>query len=175
MIIIKDYQLEKRKNLYYVISKESLPCPFCKGRLFLIGSRKRRLILNTSEKIFLVIKRYRCKECRKIHHELPMCCVPYKRYETEAIENIIMETMENGRKETGKTESYPCEKSTALKLLCWYQSVLRWVNILLEKNKIKCKYSFLNVLSQKYFSKNWLGYLMYELVKIHGKLFLSYS
>jgi hypothetical protein len=162
MVITKDYQLQKRENLYYVISKESLPCPVCKGRLFLIGSRKRRLILNTAEKISLVIKRYRCKECRKIHHELPTCCVPYKRYETETVENIIMETIEN-KKETEKTEAYPCEKSTAQKLLLWYRSVLFCVYMLLEKNKIKWNYSFLKMLSQKYFSKNWLGYLIYEL------------
>ncbi|WP_307545897.1 DUF6431 domain-containing protein [Paenibacillus sp. V4I5] len=31
----------------------------------------------------LVIRRLHCSQCLKIHHELPDCIVPYKRYESE--------------------------------------------------------------------------------------------
>lgn len=34
----------------------------------------------------------RCGQCRKIHHELPDYIVPYKRYESECIEQVIDES-----------------------------------------------------------------------------------
>ncbi|WP_391563866.1 DUF6431 domain-containing protein [Paenibacillus cremeus] len=34
----------------------------------------------------LVICRLRCTYCRKIHHELPSCIVPYKRYDSACVE-----------------------------------------------------------------------------------------
>jgi hypothetical protein len=37
----------------------------------------------------LIIRRLQCTVCRRIHHELPDCLVPYKRYESECIEEII--------------------------------------------------------------------------------------
>ena len=37
----------------------------------------------------LVIRRLRCKSCKKIHHELPDLLVPYKRYDAESIEGAV--------------------------------------------------------------------------------------
>ena len=37
----------------------------------------------------MIIRRLRCLACRRIHHELPDCLVPYKRYESACIEEII--------------------------------------------------------------------------------------
>jgi hypothetical protein len=37
----------------------------------------------------LLIRRLYCENCRKIHHELPDCLVPYKRYEADVIESVI--------------------------------------------------------------------------------------
>jgi len=54
-----------------------------------IGSRKRKIVHATGEKSVLVIRRMRCTACRKIHHELPDCIVPYKRYEAACVENVI--------------------------------------------------------------------------------------
>lgn len=173
MIITKDYKLLKREELYYVISNENLACPACRGKLFLIGSRKRKLILSNSEKISLVIKRHRCESCRKIHHELPLCCIPYKRYESKVIEDIIKECAREKKKE--RTGLYPCEKSTTVRIIFWYRNILLWLRILLERNKIKCKYSFIKNLSFSSFSKSWLGYLFYELIKVDRKIFCRYS
>jgi hypothetical protein len=39
----------------------------------------------------LVIRRLRCSQCRQIHHELPDCVVPYKRYESACIEQVVSE------------------------------------------------------------------------------------
>lgn len=168
MVITKDYKILKKEELYYVISNEKQSCPFCRGQLFPIGSRKRSLILSDSTKISLVIKRYRCKDCQKIHHELPFCIVPYKRYELKVIEGIIKEHIETGN--IKKQEAYPCEKSTVNHIMVWYQKLLLWVMILLEKGKIKIKYSYIKALCQNYFSEDWLGELLYELIKRNGKI-----
>lgn len=37
----------------------------------------------------LIIRRMRCEMCKKIHHELPDILVPYKRYVSESIEEVI--------------------------------------------------------------------------------------
>ncbi len=37
----------------------------------------------------LLIRRLRCAACGRIHHELPDCLVPYKRYESACIEEVI--------------------------------------------------------------------------------------
>lgn len=37
----------------------------------------------------LVVRRLRCSGCGKIHHELPDCIVPYKRYESACVENAL--------------------------------------------------------------------------------------
>ncbi|WP_367618590.1 DUF6431 domain-containing protein [Paenibacillus andongensis] len=39
----------------------------------------------------LVVRRLRCSKCRNIHHELPDCIVPYKRYESSCIEEVVPE------------------------------------------------------------------------------------
>lgn len=55
----------------------------------MIGSRKRKYLNRAGELIELIIRRLRCTNCRKIHHELPDKLVPYKRYDSESIENVV--------------------------------------------------------------------------------------
>jgi Domain of unknown function (DUF6431) len=38
-----------------------------------------------------MIRRMQCKECERIHHELPDIIVPYKRYEAASIEQVVTE------------------------------------------------------------------------------------
>lgn len=66
-----------------------LPCPCCGDRLTIIGSRKRKCMKGSGETITLNIRRLRCTQCKKIHHELPDFVVPYKRYEVDCIENVV--------------------------------------------------------------------------------------
>lgn len=40
----------------------------------------------------LVIRRLRCTCCTQIHHELPDCIVPYKRYESTCVEVVVSES-----------------------------------------------------------------------------------
>ncbi|MEW5785724.1 MAG: DUF6431 domain-containing protein, partial [Bacillota bacterium] len=49
----------------------------------MIGSRKRTFINEAGEREILIIRRLRCKNCKRVHHELPDIIVPYKRYNSE--------------------------------------------------------------------------------------------
>jgi len=55
-----------------------------------IGSRQRTLLEASGEQRLLVVRRMRCVTCRKIHHELPDCIVPYKRYESACVESVVV-------------------------------------------------------------------------------------
>jgi uncharacterized protein YbaR (Trm112 family) len=68
---------------------EQLPCPCCSGKLKVIGSRQRKCITASGEKIVLIIRRLRCIECNRIHHELPDMLVPYKLHVSESIEAVV--------------------------------------------------------------------------------------
>ena len=68
-----------------------IPCPCCGSELRVIGSRKRKSKATGEETRILIIRRLRCKDCSKIHHELPDCLVPYKRYASLSIEQVLSE------------------------------------------------------------------------------------
>jgi hypothetical protein len=74
---------------FSVRSAESVPSPCCGERLKVIGSRLRCYINNSSESVKLNIRRLRCVQCDRIHHELPDLLVPYKRYDAESIEKVV--------------------------------------------------------------------------------------
>ena len=67
-----------------------MPCPLCGGVLKCFGTRLRKCILRSGEKIVLSLRRLRCSNptCRRIHHELPDFLVPYKRHESASIELV---------------------------------------------------------------------------------------
>lgn len=80
--------------MFFVRSAEQIPCPCCGGSLKVIGSRERKYINGLGEVNILVIRRLRCRECNKIHHELPDILVPYKRHGSENIEAVIVRSYE---------------------------------------------------------------------------------
>lgn len=76
--------------MFLVRSAEQIFCPICgSGNFKIIGTRKRTLINSAGDLIILVIRRLRCLDCKKIHHELPDIVVPYKRHASESIETAI--------------------------------------------------------------------------------------
>jgi len=89
MVSIRDYFLKKVGSLFYVCSYEVINCPICGETLIVIGIRRRQVTNDEGEKITLVIRRLRCKGCRKIHHELPDMIIPYKRHCAETYEKVI--------------------------------------------------------------------------------------
>lgn len=86
--------LKTLKRVFFVRSKEQSFCPCCTGDLKVIGSRHRGYIKDTGEKIDLIIRRFKCVECHRVHHELPDILVPYKRHGRESIEAVLSEDTE---------------------------------------------------------------------------------
>ncbi len=84
----------RRHPAFSVRCAESVPSPCCGEALNIIGSRRRKLVGESGDHRILVIRRLRCSQCRKIHHELPDCIVPYKRYESVCIEQVVTESEE---------------------------------------------------------------------------------
>lgn len=70
---------------------EIVPCPCCQGELRCIGSRPRTWIQSSGGKAKIIIRRLRCKDCNKIHHELPDLLVPYRRHEAQSIETAVVD------------------------------------------------------------------------------------
>jgi hypothetical protein len=89
LIIVKQYSLEESEEGYYVRTCEIHVCPICGHVLYVIGTRKRKLIKEDGEIQVLIIRRLRCKDCRAIHHELPDIVIPYKRHCANTVERII--------------------------------------------------------------------------------------
>lgn len=55
----------------------------------MIGSRRRGYTDSAGNPGKLIIRRLRCCDCHKIHHELPDLLVPYKRHASESIEAVV--------------------------------------------------------------------------------------
>lgn len=77
--------------MFFVRSEEQNFCPCCGGHLKVLGSRRRTCIIGSGEKMVLVIRRLRCTQCKRIHHELPDRLIPYKRHVRKSIEAVIIE------------------------------------------------------------------------------------
>lgn len=92
-------------------SSETPRCPVCDSPLCVAGSRKRRLREADGSQSILIVRRLRCSHCCRIHHELPDAVVPYKRYCSETIEEILSDK---------GSSTYPCENSTAARLRTWF-------------------------------------------------------
>ena len=102
---------------------EESVCPICEGALSVRGIRKRGLMTFDWQKIYLHIRRLYCSKCRRIHHELPDCIVPYKRHCAETIENII----------EGRVQGVPCDDGTIRRIKIWWRLMLPYfLSILLS-------------------------------------------
>ena len=117
------------------------------------GERKRVMIKEDGVKTTLVIRRLRCEKCRKIHHELPDCIVPYKRYSSATIEKII----------TGEADETPCEIGTIRRILCWWKIVSEYyINVmksLEEKHKVVFQEPplFVEIIRAVVNTNNWIS------------------
>lgn len=78
--------------MFSVRCAEMVPAPCCGEEKRVIGSRKRKIVRGGGDPRVLVIRRMRCCKCRKIHHELPDCIVPFKRYESECLEHVVSQS-----------------------------------------------------------------------------------
>ena len=112
----ESYRLDEQGGFLVVIALEASYCPICQAMLLMRTTRKRVCWEGETEadKVILLIRRLYCEECERIHHELPDCLVPYKRYSAEVIENIVSGQV---------TKEIPCPESTARRLRRWWEAV----------------------------------------------------
>jgi len=126
MIILSGFQyhLEERGGILYVKTDEklNLNCPICNAMLTEIGVRLRKVISPEGDKEVLQIRRMRCEECGKIHHELPDYLVPYKRHCAETIEKVTADNLGD----------VPCEPAVVHKIKAWWLAIKDYfLNILI--------------------------------------------
>jgi len=117
----------RRLPAFFVRCAESVPSPCCGNMLTVIGSRKRKLRNPDGETNELIIRRLRCVNCRIIHHELPDCVVPYKRYESKCIEEVV----------TGQGPAVAADESTLYRWRCWYLAMASYFAGCLESIRLR--------------------------------------
>jgi hypothetical protein len=151
----ESYRLEVRGGFFIVIALDESYCPVCQSVLSFRATRRRVLWKGDTdtEKDIMIIRRLYCERCKCIHHELPDCVVPFKRYSAEVIENIV----------TGQTtKEPPCSDCTARRLRAWWKSVkpyfLRIMQALAEKfgTRFGKPPSFREIVRAAANSKNWI-------------------
>jgi hypothetical protein len=105
--------------VFFVRCTELIPCPCCGSDLRVIGTRKRKSKVTGEETRILIIRRLRCKDCRKIHHELPDCLVPYKRYASIRIEQVLTENQ--------SLPDLAADEVTLYRLKKWFHGILPYL------------------------------------------------
>lgn len=95
-----------------------------------IGSRPRKVHLKSGTVITLIIRRLYCPNCHRIHHELPDCITPYKRYGTLAIEAVLKATRNNP-----EGNDFPGENSTMARLKTWFSLLRNYMEAALKSIK----------------------------------------
>ena len=82
------------------------------------------MINSDGEKVFLIIRRMKCKRCGRIHHELPDCLVPYKRFCVDLIAEAVTVPASDS--------TFPGETSTLIRLRVWFELFLDYVSRIRE-------------------------------------------
>ncbi|WAH39366.1 DUF6431 domain-containing protein [Alicyclobacillus dauci] len=77
----------------------------------MVGSRRRGYVQSSGELVKLIIRRLQCKDCKRIHHELPNILVPYKRHEAASIEQAVQEV----------NPAVAADESTLYRWRSWFQ------------------------------------------------------
>ena len=111
--------LKTHKLVFSVRCAESVPCPCCGEQLTVIGSRKRKYKNSDGQTKVLIIRRLRCVHCRRIHHELPSCLVPYQRYESSCIESVVLKDP--------KSSDIAADESTLYRMRMWFNALLPYL------------------------------------------------
>ena len=118
---------------FAVITKEASCCPVCHEELGMIGTRERVRWKANYVQHKLLIRRLYCENCHKIHHEIPDCLVPYKRYEADVIEGAIEGKPAN---ELGVSDN------AVYRFRCWWGAVETYFSDILEMLAAKYDVSF---------------------------------
>ena len=82
----------------------------------MIGTRRRGVLESGGGMMRIVIRRLRCKKCKKIHHELPDIVIPYRRHSAATVEQII----------GGYNDGLCCEGSTIRRIRQWWRTSMTY-------------------------------------------------
>jgi len=159
MIILSKYDMNQiSQQLFYIRSKEYVSCPCCGDQLQVIGSRKRKYINKLGEEVTLIIRRLRCKKCKRVHHELPDILIPYKHHESISIENVLSET---------DNSDAPVEESTIYRWKRWFGQLSKKKTSILPSDKMR--YSVQNSISMFVITSypKWLARIVRRLVNLN--------
>ena len=127
-------------------------CPICSAALLVRGLRLRVVTDSAGGKLKLMIRRLYCPKCKRIHHELPDCIVPYKRHLADTIEAIV----------NGIRAGLPCESRVIRRILTWWEKVLPYylgiIKSLSEKYQVELggTPSFREIVRAAANSNNWI-------------------
>lgn len=89
-----------------MISNEQSRCPNCDGELKYYDKVKRIVRTKNRKTFWVVLRRFKCIKCHKIHREIPDNIFPYKQYEAEVIKGVLEGFITPN---TLGFEDYPCE------------------------------------------------------------------
>ncbi len=140
------------KRIFLIKSKENnFCCPICTGKLSGYDHRKRIVKNSNGEKETYLIRRLKCKNCHKLHTEIPDFILPYKQYKAEVIESEIDETRQD----------CPAEDSTRQRWKKWFiqkrnvlESMLRMIYVRTNNKALKLGVSLLDKIRTK--KTGWL-------------------
>lgn len=110
MVCASHYRIERRNDIFFVISYESYTCE-CGGQMRVRGSCDRFSKDDSGSAKHYRLRILQCTKCGKCHRELPDILVARKHYDRDAIEKIL----NNGE--------VPCEESTRRRLLRWITDI----------------------------------------------------
>jgi hypothetical protein len=109
------YRLSELGGFFIVVALSESHCPICQAVLLMRATRERVWWLGNEVVRMLLIRRLYCEDCGRIHHEIPDCLVPYKRYGADVIENIVSGEV--------RAKDAPCPSSTASRIRAWWNAV----------------------------------------------------
>lgn len=89
-----------------MVFNEATECPKCGGGLKYYDKVKRIVRNKGGRKLWILIRRFRCIECKRFHRELPNFIFPYKQYSGEVITGVLEGLITS---DTIGYEDYPCE------------------------------------------------------------------
>ena len=115
MVSIRFYRLVAQGAFLYVKSREPSICPVCNETLTKRSWRARTVIGSGGNKAVYYIRRLYCSRCRRLHHELPDCMVPYKRHCAETIEKAV--------KAPDNKPDVPIDERTHKRMRSWWEIV----------------------------------------------------
>jgi len=106
------------EGIFVISGTEPLSCPICGGDLAAYDRKSRKARTQFDGIIVLLLRRLRCRHCKKLHTELPDFLVPYKRYSRECIEDVL----------AGSRTGSPDDERTRSKIRRWYQQIRSYLD-----------------------------------------------